>query len=308
MKKELSRRTFIEKSSTLAFTVIPAMGLGAFPSLNNNLNVIKPHSFLEEDPFRTYVRLMGSLETTTIYSWFSGYLWGIIPNEAPKPLVTLQGLAKSNWQKDGNQVTKESFDLGFFGDLETGEVLQEWKNPYTNKIVQPFHFMYGGGSKTTYSKEGIKSGDTLKPYKMHWMQSGDQMWMDEYGSFSFKSPLQPEEWPKASPGKQMHFGSSTTYMTTKSELFNPNNTTCNQTFFWTAVNSWEPWLHMGQREGYVMWRATGRKIFDIADIPDSMKSYVAKVQPNYFTDKIPWQGRRSTYTSYKESRKAAVKN
>lgn len=304
MKNELSRRKFIEKSTALALTAIPTIGLGALPYLGTQSSPLGHVSSSKEDLFKTYVRLMGSLETTTIYSWFSGHLWGIIPNEAPKPLVTLQGLAKSNWQKEEDYITKESFDLGFFGDLETGEVLEEWKNPYTNELVQPFHFMYGGGSKTAYTTEGIKSANGIKPYKMNWMESGDHIWMDEYGSFSFESPLQPEEWPKASPGKQMHFGSSTTYMATKTELFNPNNTSCDQTFFWTAVNSWEPWLHMGQREGYVMWRATGRKIFDINEIPDTMKSYVAKVQPNYFEDKTPWNGRRSTYTSYKEHRKS----
>ena len=303
MKKEFSRRSFIEKSAALALTTLPTLGLASTSSFKNQ-HLADTTSFVKEDGFKTYIRLMGSLEPATIYSWFSGHLWGIVPGEAPKPLTTLQGLAKSNWNKEGENIVKESFDLGFFGDLETGQVLQEWKNPYTQEIVQPFHFMYGGGSTTVFTPNGKKSGGKIIPYATNWMHSGDQVWLDEYGSASFENPLQPEQWPKASAGKQMHFGSSTTYVAQAASLFNTAKATCGHTFFWTAVNSWEPWLQMGQRDGYVMWRATGRKNFDLDEIPKTMKAYVAKVQPNYFEALQPWKGRRSTYESYKASRKS----
>jgi len=79
--------------------------------------------------------------------------------------------------------------------------------------------MYGDGSKTTYTPDGILSGETIKPYTESWIQSGDQIWLDEYSSVSFKNPLQPEEWPISSAGEQMHFGSSTTYVTDAKQLF-----------------------------------------------------------------------------------------
>ncbi|RKR15236.1 uncharacterized protein DUF1838 [Maribacter vaceletii] len=302
-RKNISRRSFLNTSTALSFAAIPGIGLATpfIPEIKTKESATLSSS--KGEIFKSHIRLMGSLKPATIYNWFSGHLWGILPGEAPKPLTTLQGLAKSNWKKEGNNYTKESFDLGFFGDLETGKVLDTWKNPYTNEIIEPFHFMYGGGSNTTYTPDGILSGETIKPYKENWVQSGEQIWLDEYGSASFKNPLQPEEWPISSAGEQMHFGSSTTYVTDAKQLFNPNIDSCEQTFFWTAINSWEPWLHMGQKPGFVMWRATGKKIVDISEIPDSMHDYVSKVQPNYFDNEQPWKGRRSTYTSYKEERK-----
>ena len=30
-------------------------------------------------------------------------------------------------------------EVGFFTDLETGRVLDRWRNPYTNEDVEPFH-------------------------------------------------------------------------------------------------------------------------------------------------------------------------
>lgn len=301
--KKISRRSFLNTSAVLPFAAIPGIGLASSFTPNTEKKGELSTSFSKEDLFKLHIRLMGSLKPTTIYNWFSGHLWGIIPGEAPKPLTTLQGLAKSNWKKEDKNYTKESFDLGFFGDIETGKVLDTWKNPYTNKIINPFHFMYGGGSKTTYTPEGILSGETIKPYKENWVQSGEQIWLDESGSASFKNPLQPEEWPISSAGEQMHFGSSTTYVTDAKQLFNPKKDSCEQTFFWTAINSWEPWLHMGQKPGFVMWRATGKKIVDISEIPASMLDYVSKVQPNYFEEERPWKGRRSTYASYKKERK-----
>ncbi len=299
-KNNISRRAFIN-TTALSLAAIPTLSSSSI--FNKDTNIIPPLKKIDDDKFKTYIRLMGSLEPTTIYKWFSGHLWGIVPNEAPIPLTTLQGLAKSNWRVEGEHITKESFDLGFFGDLEKGNVLNSWKNPYTNEIVKPFHFMYGGGSKTIYTPKGIKSGESIKPYNTNWVQSGDQVWLDEYGSHSFKNPIQPDEWPISSSGKQMHFGSSTTFIANANELFDDKLASCNQNFFWTAVNSWEPWLRMRQKEGFVMWRATGRKITDISEIPDAMKTYVNSVQPNYFKDETPWKGRRSTYASYKKLRK-----
>ncbi len=300
LKHKMNRRAFINAAGALPLVALPTLGYAA--NLLTNTNNFPALKMSNDDTFKTYIRFMGSLEPATIYSWFSGYLWGIIPNEAPKPLTTLQGLAKSNWRIEGEHITKESFDLGFFGDLETGNVLESWKNPYTNETVKPFHFMYGGGHKTVYTPQGIKSGENIKPYKTNWIQSGNQVWLDEYGSHSFKNPIQPDEWPISSAGEQLHFGSSTTYIANADELFNDTLPSCDQSFFWTAVNSWEPWLRMRQREGFVMWRATGRKIMDISEIPDAMKHYVKKVQPNYFKEETPWKGRRSTYKSYKKLR------
>lgn len=298
-KNNISRRAFLNTSAVLPFLAIPHLGFTACKDSSPLTNV----PLTTEQTFKTYIRLMGSLEPRTIYSWFSGHLWGIVPNEAPKPLTTLQGLAKSNWRIEGDHISKESFDLGYFGDLNTGNILESWLNPYTNKKVKPFHFMYGGANKTIYTVNGIKTGNNVTPYKTNWVQSGNQVWLDEYGSHSFKNPLQPNEWPISSAGEQMHFGSSTTFMANAHELFDDSLSTCNQNFFWTAINSWEPWLQMGQKDGFVMWRATGKKIFDISEIPDSMKHYISKIQPNYFEDKTPWTERRSTYASYKELRK-----
>ncbi len=292
------RRSFLEKASLLAMTTLPTFGL-AKESFNTNKQHYPNNP---DDNANNYLRLIGSLTPRTLYSWFSGHLWGIVPGEAPKALTTLQGLAKSNWDVDGELLTKQSFDLGFFGDLENGELLQTWTNPYTNEKVKPFPFMYGGGPKTSYGPNGKLQGDKVEAYPNTWVRSGNQVWLDEYGSFQFKNPLQPEEWPHSSAGEELLFGSSTTYSANADELFDKEATTCGNTFFWTAINSWEPWMRMGQRPGFVMWRATGRKIFDVAEIPDAIKAYVAKVQPNYFEDKRPWKGRRSTYSSYMEAR------
>lgn len=300
---KLNRRSFIEKSSALSMASLPAIGIGSMYGFGSIPNSESIESLEPTEKFKTYIRFMGSLQSETIYNWFSGHLWGIVPGEAPKPLTQFQGLAKSLWEPEGDTYTKQSFDLGFFSDLHSGKILTEFKNPFTDKIVHPYHFMYGGGGKTIHTLHGIKSGETVEPYEMNWKECGDQVWMDQYKSISFNNPLSPQEWKLSSAGEKMHFGTSTTYLGNRNELFNKNLMTSNQTFFWTTVNSWEPWLQMGQTPGYVMWRATGRKIFNVDDIPNSMKDYVKDIQPNYFEAGKPWEKRRSTYASYMKDRK-----
>lgn len=64
-------------------------------------------------------------------------------------------------------------------------------------------------------------------------------------------------------------------------------------------------MMMGKRPGFALWRASGRKLERPEDAAPTLLAYVEKEQPNYFDREIPWEGTKSSYTSFKETRKPA---
>jgi len=252
-----------------------------------------------QDPrnaFNAYVKLLGSLKNATVYTSFQGTLSGVLPDQAPQAICRYQGLARSDWKTnpDGS-FTKRSFDIGFFGDLETGEVVEEIVNPLSGETVQPFHFKYGGGPAQNIDMDVLSD--------IRWNEIGENIWLSEAGGGAFPHPMDMRKWPRESSGKELYYRSETDYVTNRSQLSDNRVFSADQTLFWSSLLSWEPWLLMGQTPGFTMWRGVGVKLKRSNQIPKSMQSFIANVQPNYLDEPPPWKEREGSFDRFMSLRK-----
>ena len=75
------------------------------------------------------------------HGWYSGVLMGVVPGQAVRELVGIIGMSTQRLravpEQGGYQLLQK--ECGFFTDLATGAVLDRWRNPYSNEIVEPFH-------------------------------------------------------------------------------------------------------------------------------------------------------------------------
>ncbi len=257
-----------------------------------------------------YVKLLGTLAEDDVYVAFSGTLWGIEPERVPTAICGFSGLARHRWTHvdDGHQ--RKAFDVGYFSDLKTGKPVDELTNPLTGERVSPFHYKYGGGierftreGKLSVSDEGVTSN--LTSYDFDWKRAGQQIWLTDGGGGEFPSPLSKEEWPRESSGDAFRFMGETTMATTIEQLASEELAQADYTLFWSSILSWEPWLLMDGRPGFVMWRGVGTKLRRYDDAPDTLLEFVSDTQPNYFGDADPWEGRVSNYDRYKRMREPA---
>ena len=241
--------------------------------------------------FASYVKLLGSLNGGTIYTSFQGTLSGVVPDQAPLPICRYQGLARSDWTaKPDGTFSKRSFDIGFFADVETGDVIDEVVNPLTGETVQPLHFKYGGGARRDITPDVLT--------EISWRDTGDKIWLSEQGGGAFPHPMDMATWPRESSGDELYYRSETDYVTDRSQLADPSVVNAEQTLFWSSLLSWEPWLLMGQAPGFTMWRGVGVKLRGPHQIPQAMKDYVARVQPNYLDTGPPWDEREGSFDRF----------
>lgn len=295
---KLNRRTFLGAAAgfPVLATAASDVSLARADTISN---------FTAGETLKAYVKLLGNLKSSTVYTWFSGHLWGIAPDRTPVQLASIEGLAKHIWRVVGEQeFTQQGFDIGFFGDPISGEPIDELLNPFSGETVAPFHYRYGGGTRR-YSEKGIQSGDHVAPFSMQWVVSGDQVWMDETLTGSRPNPIQLDEWPRESAGSTVRYGATTTYVTNTRDLVDHSRSSAPSTLFWSSINSWEPWLRMADAPGYVMWRGTGRKLSDLREAPGRILDYIQRTEPDYLANEVPWQGTQSTWTDFMQERKPA---
>ena len=70
------------------------------------------------------------------YGYYSGYVVGIRPGEKLRDLMGFEGFGVTRLQeREDGSFAKLLREVGIYFDLESGEPLEEWTNPYTNETV-----------------------------------------------------------------------------------------------------------------------------------------------------------------------------
>ena len=77
---------------------------------------------------------------------FHGLMYGRVGTERMRPLFNFEGIGILQAEIDENRNLKiKSREVGLFTDLRNRDVLEYWKNPYTGKTNEVYHFYNPGG-------------------------------------------------------------------------------------------------------------------------------------------------------------------
>ena len=270
-----------------------------------------PHDVIDltypADNLRALVKLRGNATGSPVFFWYSGRVTGFTPGEASKPLYHIEGLIRSTWteQEDGSYMYL-AHDMGFVGEVETGEPVVCLAKPYTGETVQPIDTR-DGPLRGTYTVHGVLRGgqkpDPTKKLILPWTVSGDDLWIETDLGFTQPNPLQPNEWPKASSGETIQIRFQNTYKGRMSELSDPNITSAPATAIYAGHTSWPPWLLMGQTPGFISSKAIGRKLANPDEISPVVLDYIEKHVPDFLSNTMPWTENANGWEHYKHERK-----
>ncbi len=256
--------------------------------------------------FDAYIKLLGTLDTSDVYIWFKGVLWGGVAGGPVVPLCGFQGLARHRWEvlADGTHIQK-AYDVGFFSEIDSVTPADTLVNPLTNETVRPYHNTYGGSAQrhTLADFTTAKDGGQSKKDRLVWDIAGDKATLTERSVGEVPSRLQPDEWPRESTGPVSYYSGEFSYATRLAQLLDPAVNRADYALFWSSFSPWEPWLLMDGQRGVCQWRATGTKLRSYEEASSELLEFVARVQPNYFDDADPWEGYVSSLESFKRDRR-----
>ena len=234
------------------------------------------------DSLYAYAKLLGSSKPGMVHYCLEGTIFAHLPTGAI-PLIGFQTVLKHVWESlDQKTCSYDSYESGFFHNLDSVEPINQFQNPVTNES-NLLSEIRGGPYKKTISSNQI-----------NWERSGDDVWIQEpntrKGNFGISES-----------NNETEFAFSNSIFRGKLSELNDTSHIAPAVMTYNFVSPWYPFFQMGDFEGKMYWQAVGTKIQSWSNVPTSMKKFLTKKKDNFFESKKPWKDRTSTLKHYRDS-------
>lgn len=233
-------------------------------------------------PLQKLVRIRNSEAGRRTFWWYSGQLLGRIGDTPLVPLFSVVGASQTTatWQDDGS-ISYQMIEAGYYGNLATGEIADSpIENPLTGEPVQPVHYLSPQTNTFTAdlavlpstpvpSDRGAFEGRITPPD-----EKGDRIWMAErLTGILYKTPQR----------SYRVFNSLANFEASRSDVYRSGGFVP-ATMQYTTLNSFRPWMNMGDAQGNIMSRLNALKCDRWSDVGTDLCARIEKDHPGVFGD------------------------
>ena len=229
----------------------------------------------------------GTLEQgLTRYGIFEGRAWSRVPGEKDRHLFDVLGINVRHClvvedDTRGRGFRSVSREIMVYFDPETGEVADEWENPWTGDTIEPIHVANDPVNMRSMRYERNEDGtpaDSSRTFRRY----GDIVASSAEIPLFYANPLGGEFQPYVG-GMYHAMEIFNSFYAAGRILDNDVESVGDSHLAWSRVAQWLPWLEMGDRPGLMVFNATGFSTFDEARIPDKLRKLLGERYPEYWT-------------------------
>ncbi len=234
-----------------------------------------------EDVLKTDRKIQSSLKDgeESVYYW-EGSVYTRIAGERDKHLFKYWGMnirATKSFQDPvkGYGYRMVSRELLFYLDPKTGEIMRTWKNPWSNETVDIVHIANDPvNMQTTFAK-----GDR-GPTKFRGTVMEDKVMYTYEIPLFYANPLAGDYQDYV--GGTYHAMEIFNFIADKKELLDSTKDVAYPSIAWSRISKFLPWMKMGDRQGYMIFSGTGKKLVGgFNALPDGIKKEIAANYPLY---------------------------
>lgn len=261
----LTRRTALGRLLGTAATLGTAL-VAAAPGRAFGKSAPKKTPLAFDDPIwnrEMYARLEGDIDGgKQITGAGTGVVHGVREGEALKPLFGFDLFATHRVlkQPDGSY-QRLCREVVFYRDLATGELLDEWVNPYSGERVKvvdvandPFNFRISENFPDPPSYGGLnKDKPPKRPFLLKWGLQGHTLTLDTDIHLYYPNALDPAKWPRESSGPMNRVSELFRYFIRREDAENWELTHLPHDGVWSRVTPWLPWMLMGPAPGHILY-------------------------------------------------------
>ncbi len=266
-----------------------------------------------------YLKLRARTDDGDAWLWFFGSLELMVPGRKAVRLADLDGLNVRRVKRERSPAGEERFrkalwEAVVFSNPATGAIADLIRNPFNGRDVHPHHYREGP-THYVIDRLGrhIVPGPDAEPrplspaearaaFPIEWKRSGDEVWVERTDHLDVVNPLQPAEWPLESSGERRQDVINLTLHGRWSQATDRRPGMAPADYSFTAVTAWLPWMLMGQSTGQVLYRAVGRKLDSLDELPTVVRAKFAARHAPLLAEKL-WSGKRSVFQDYLRERK-----
>lgn len=229
----------------------------------------------------------GTLEEgVTRYGIFEGRAWSRVPGEKDRHLFDVLGINVRhclvvNDETRGRGFRSVSREIMVYFDPATGDVADEWDNPWTGETIQPIHVANDPVNMRSIRYERNEDGsptDASRTFRRY----GDIVASSAEIPLFYRNPLGGEFQPYVG-GMYHAMEIFNSFYAADRILDNDVRSVGESHLAWSRVAQWLPWLEMGDRPGVMIFNATGFSTFDQSRIPGKLKALLDERYPEYWT-------------------------
>lgn len=247
-----------------------------------------------EDPaFNAEVvgKLQGDLSGTQRCIYNPGFIFGVAPAGAGLPpdqfgklLLQVEGctLRISRRLPDGS-IEERSDSWMFFCDAHTGDYLSQWRNPYTDELLDVPPFRGGPGSSKLTPMGPVLAGPLkiestalASPVRLHWRAVGRQLWLSRHAASRITTPA----------GKARNEMSVDSWVCRTADVRDRRRSWIPSTYAWTSHGEWPAWFRLGSVRGNVVWRVESLLLDDAAQLPARFVDHTRRLLPGKLGAKL----------------------
>lgn len=226
---------------------------------------------IQELTAKEWVKVRSSLDGSSTFLTWSGYIYSFVPGEAKKRLFKIVGMSVSRCmanQEGGWYFT--SRELTYYLDPTTAEILHLWDNPWTGEKLRVVHV-------------------ANNPVQGHFRGRFPALVDEDVTTFAFDLfPNYPN--PLAEDARFNDYSPNPIYQSAElfkltvstEELLNPETISVSKVLLgWDRIGPWVPWMKMGNRSGNLIYSGIGSKVYSWTDLPQVLKDEIETRIPLY---------------------------
>lgn len=230
--------------------------------------------------FRTFALMRAALDEQLCTNWMKAQYFAVVEDRM-EPLFGVVAAVFARYRRhEAGGLEAVSAEIAWFTDNETGQVLDEFLNPWTGKKVK---VPEGGLSPSRYfigADLSLKLGRTVPGMEMvHDVlpidARGNDVWMTERMRSTVTIPGKPRPFRYS---ESNIFHADRKALTAKGAM----RVTCDVGF--TNVCTWRPWLEMGDQPGHMTASGMGKQNTTLDTFPPEWIEATKARRPGFLDD------------------------
>lgn len=264
------------------------MGLAGLPIGSASAATAKREKIDFKDPaqnLKAFIKLTADLDPTKeSVGWFGGTIYGNRGLEPLKPLVGVAGVGMMRVKPMGDNVYRVfNREFAAYTDVKTGEIIETWKNPYTDETVEavPIQNMTVTAQISPIVEQDFDGHKVKFPFTPPWIVQTDKAFQLFEVHAAFPNPMKVEQWPRESAGPINRTSEMFQRMASLADLENPDLSCADYVGTWTRIGPWLPWMLMGQADGHILYRSFMNRTGRVENLPPNLLAYMEKKYPAF---------------------------
>ena len=227
-----------------------------------------------DDPGQNYLAFMrtrGDLAGDEVVFYWTGDIYSFVPGEQSRHLFAADGYNIGRLEEHGNGYRLLTREVFVYRDPDTGEILEEWPNPYTGDTVGVIQVW--NDPVNSYMPRSQGDWEFSMPYTG--LPGGEISWNLDI-LLAYPSPLPADSFPEYS-GSNLYQGAELFhFFVSLDDLSDTTLTTVPCRLSWTRFGQWLPWMRMADRPGYLIYHCSGAKLAGgFEALPEDIRALVA---------------------------------